>query len=424
MLNGYVMESSGKPVEGATVEVVGADDTGKFGRLDVAHTDADGRFETSRLRGTGFTLNFTSPEHFSTREQVRFLRPQQREQRVDVWLERAPLVRGRLILKDGSPAKVADHLVVLRDPRDPDSKIAIIVAFNDPCSFGSVGNRSDGRVVERDDVYEIRLQTKRLRYVAITFKGQALGCGLLAGDHATEGPDIVVDWAKAPKPEPRGNLTVVARSHDGKPLSSYSLRLERVISIRSMQSDSEVGVQSVDGRHFVEGLKQGIWRITVTAAGFEPAFTETEVKADPVENEVVLSAAPFAATVVGKVVESSGKPVGGARVFVFPKRLDAPVATWTGGQTVVRSDAEGSFRIRRARARDLHVDRGSRGLRAILRQGDCAAVRLTRDRPDGRRSRRRSGPRRSPRSVQPRRDGLFFRPPGRSRQRRRREAIR
>jgi hypothetical protein len=57
-----------------------------------------------------------------------------------------------------------------------------------------------GRVIERDDTYEIRLKAKPVRHVALAFKGEALGCERIDQSHLTEGPDIVVNWSRAPKP--------------------------------------------------------------------------------------------------------------------------------------------------------------------------------------------------------------------------------
>jgi hypothetical protein len=114
---------------------------------------------------------------------------------------------------------------------------------------------------------------------------------------------------------------------------------------RDRDPRSTFEVRSVDGRHRIEGLKQGVYRITASVPGFVSTTAHVEVKPDPVDNEVVLSVALLKSAITGRVVDASGDPIGGASVTAIPQRLDAHAAVALPGPTAVRSGPDGRFRI-------------------------------------------------------------------------------
>lgn len=363
---GYVTEPDGKPVAGAQVEVSGPGGSGPRGQLELVQTDANGRYESSRWPGDRFELTVSTPVHNDASKSVKNVSHGEVERRVDFQLERTRILRGRLLLADGSPAKVAEHIAPYLDPRDPDAKFQLIVAFEDPMARGGwvTTDRSHGQVNDRDDTYEVPMKGRMGRYVGLAFNRKVLGSAPIPGDKNSPGPDIVVDWSRLPRLVPRGNLVVFARSHaDAKPLTSYTLRIERMSAIPGERSASTFEVKSIDGRHFVERLKTGAYRLRVTATGFEPAGCETEVLADPVENEVVLRPAPMWGTISGAVLGPSGKPVIGAMVFVLPDPRDGdhPYGVGTLPQPA-RSDAEGRYSFERLQYASYRVLAEAEGL--------------------------------------------------------------
>lgn len=344
---GYVTEHDGKPVAGASVQVLGAGEQGPSSRLEMVQTDADGRYETSRWPGSGFTLVVSTSQHNDARKNVMNVSQGEVERRVDFQVERTRILRGRLVLADGSPAKVAEHIAPYLDPRDPDAHFQLTISHDNPLSRRGwlSSDRFAGEVNDRDDTYEVPLKGRNGIFVGLAFNRKVLGSASIPVDKNAPGPDIVVDWSLLPKLVPRGNLVVFVRSHaDGKPLTSYTLRVEKMEADPMKRSASTFEVKSVDGRHFVERLNVGMYRLGVTANGFEPAGIETEVLADPAENEVVLRPAPMWATISGTVLRASGKPVAGAVVFVLPDIRDSDRSLGTGTlPQPVRSSAEGAY---------------------------------------------------------------------------------
>jgi protocatechuate 3,4-dioxygenase beta subunit len=344
---GYVTEPDGKPVAGASVQVL---PRGEKSPLELVQTDADGRYETSRWPSRDFVLVVTTPIHIDASKPVQNVGPGELERRVDFQLERVRILRGRLLLADGSPAKVAEHIAPYLDPRDPDAKFQLIVAFEDPMARGGwvSTDRSHGQVNDRDDTYEVPMKGRMGRYVGIAFHRMVLGSAPIPGDKTAGGPDIVVDWSRIPPKAPLGNLVVFARSHtDAKPLTSYCLRIEKMEADPTKRSASQFEVKSVDGRHFQEGLLEGRYRIKVSALGFQSATTEYDVKADPAENEVVLRPAPAWAVIEGRVLGPAGTPIAGARVHRAIDQIDLDGGVWTWPDSSTLTDATGTFRFDR-----------------------------------------------------------------------------
>jgi hypothetical protein len=337
-LVGDVNDREGQPVVGARILL--------FGRggppAELAHTDTHGRFETPPLQGDGFTLLVRSARHYEKREHVRHVQPFEKERRVDMQLERAPVAHGKLVLADGSPAKVAEHAAKLADPHDPEAKPSVVATHYDP---RTPGPRVEGQILEAADAYEVVLNDKGLRYVALLFKNKVLGLAPL-GDSKAAAPDIVVDWSKAPKPVPRGTLEVAARSReDGTPLTSYRLRLAPAAARRGEAIATSFDVSSATGRRRVEGLEAGVYRITVSAFGFETTTITFEVKPDPDPNDAEVAVPAAWATVAGRVTDPSGKALDRARVLLLPKDLDVPAGHSPPPPATAFTNAEGAFRF-------------------------------------------------------------------------------
>jgi Carboxypeptidase regulatory-like domain len=357
---GYVTEPNGRPVPGAQVEVRGARTS-----LEKVTIAADGSYQTSRWPGIDFALTATSPEHYDDFRSARGVGPAELERRVDFQLVRAPKVTGRLVLADGSPAKVKENVDRLKDPDDPDWRFGLFASYADPRQGGRFAVPQDlgGRIVERDDTYELVIKVPRAGFIGVGLKRTLLGADSLPSDLSKPGPDIVIDWSVAPQPVKRGALVITVKSTaDSAPVTRYTLRVED-LGPEPDHARSSFDVKSADGRHRVERLREGPYRVSVAAQGFSPASKETDVVGGRDDNEVVVPMSPSLATIAGLVLGPVGKPVESALVWVtFGRKQDVPMPSLNVLPRAVRTDATGAFRLEGLQSGTYRVIADAEGL--------------------------------------------------------------
>jgi protocatechuate 3,4-dioxygenase beta subunit len=363
---GYVTEPDGRPIAGAQVEVTARQ------RLETVETDAEGRYETSHWPGADFALKATNYEHYDDSRSVRAVGPTELERHIDFQLVRARKVTGRLVLADGSPAKVQEHVSELKDPEDPDWRFGLFSSYYDPRERGRYvwPKNLGGRIVERDDTYELVIKSPKAAWIGIGMKSSLLGAAPIPSDLSAPGPDLVVDWSLAPKPVRRGALVVIVRSTaDSTPVTRYTLYVDGLGPEGSDRACSQFEVKTPDGRYLVERLREGRHRVSIAAPGFAPASKETEVVAGRDDNEVVVNLSPSLATITGLVLGPGGKPVQGALVSARPGNVMktvmkhvVPMPSTNFLREPVRTDSTGAFRFEGLQMGTYRVTADAEGL--------------------------------------------------------------
>jgi len=144
---------------------------------------------------------------------------------------------------------------------------------------------------------------------------------------------------------------------DGKPATAYSIRV--------VPEDAGNGarlferVSSADGAFRISGVSPGRYVITASGtSGFSEALSGIVVTAGT-ETSGILMTLSAAAAVRGKVLDSGGRPVGGARVSV----TGATPGVRTGGGSA-RADGDGAFRVTGLRPGTYRVTAMKDGLTA------------------------------------------------------------
>jgi RNA polymerase sigma factor (sigma-70 family) len=348
---GSVTNQDALPVALAKVRLTGFRESGQAQSFPFVQSDPSGGYRTETISGTQFHLSATAEGYYGAYARMRDLPAGTREHRVDLMLERAPHLRGRLVAPDGSPARVAEHLTDLFGKTGPTSaqRPALLVSFDDPRkdpNFRSLG-RGEGRLLAEQDAYELTPESKGIKHLSLWLGGDLIGLAqFVAPDVA---PDIVVDWSKASRPKARGSFEVRVRSgEDDAPVTKYSVRIQGPLDGPPLeQSDSGQVVEAVDGRFTFNEVLIGRYQLTVKASGFDDGLATHEVRPTPELSQVTVVLVPTSqsaatASITGVVKNRLGERVNGATVWIVPDRSER-----SGDIRRAETDAEGAFRVDR-----------------------------------------------------------------------------
>ncbi len=173
---------------------------------------------------------------------------------------------------------------------------------------------------------------------------------------------------------PARTIAVTALGPDGQPMRAFRCAAVRTddawLSPRVRQTFEAAATAAVDGevRAAVAGQRDGKVCVVATADG----MAMTCVPLDDGVDEVALQFAPEA-TLAGTVVDADGKPVAGAKLWVFhgADALGFEVA-WAYGQSADRFDARGGYAITDANGAFVvhHVRGGEQRLACLA--GNCS----------------------------------------------------
>ena len=358
---GRVTDRAMNPIKGAKVQPSGFKGPQQMGvQSNPVTTDDDGNYRTSSLPGGLFHVSATASGYYRGAQRVKDITPGERERRVDFVLETASVLRGKLVLADGSPARVSEHLKALFGKNleagvEPgfarggvgDQHPALVASSDDPRSdpnFRSVG-RMEGKVLEAEDRYELVPEWKGVKFLSLWLGRELLGVAEQSAQDVA--PDIVVDWSKARPPKGRGTVTLIVKSAaDRAPVTHYWVDIAGPVGAPLLdRGGSGHRVKAADGRYRFEPLVEAQYELSIKADGFADKKLTVDVVPDPASNEVVVelvpeSQSPAKAWVAGVVRDASGAAVNGATVWLVPEKAER-------ARDVRRAptNAEGAFRF-------------------------------------------------------------------------------
>jgi protocatechuate 3,4-dioxygenase beta subunit len=296
-VEGRVLSPSGRPVAGARVEVVEAEESRLFMMQASAETDGDGRY---RLDGVAPGTRTVQAEHKSYRRAVRDLEVRPGENTLDISLEGGSEVRGRVVDEGGAP--VPGARVMLREG---------MRSWDLPSGVSG----ADG---------------------GFTLEGVADGTYTLLGEKdgfaRDEGQEVVVAGSSVGGLEVKlgrgGAVTGQLLGLDFTELSQVQIRADGGMGGRT-------GTVRPDGSYRIENLAPGKRRIVASLPG-ATRQADGEVELEPGVSEVRLDldfGEGFALT--GRVLRN-GEPLPGEMVSINPS---GSPGRW--GET----DHEGRFRF-------------------------------------------------------------------------------
>jgi len=355
---GKVVDDRGRPVEGAEVKAYYSGALGQMiGRLRKTETDDKGSFRLERLPAGEFEVR---AEHDDWRpNKVSVNEPLTAGGRIEgliVELEAGASFTGEVRFPDGTPA--ANARVVAKV--DYSGQVGGLGTGVDPNDGGEERCDEAGR-------FEIRGVGKGAFHIEITLEtdsGPNAGSWGLrrSGMHASAEPLVLVL-------EPLNELVGKVVDEGGHPLANFDVRgvLEgsgAMFGIGAERKSDEVR-DSQDGRFELDGLREGVWQLRVTAEGYARSDLLEISIPQPEGAEPLVFVMQPAASVEGIVVDSLGQPVAGARVSVQLELAQRVQQQMEGGGSSAFSDGEGYFRLE-------GLDPGTAALEAI-REGFAAS---------------------------------------------------
>ena len=345
---GRVTDQNLGPVTLAKVRVNGFKDEHK--RLPFVQTDPSGNYRQEPATGTDFNVSVNAEGYYLGRARVKDLAPGVREHRVDISLERAPLLRGRLARRRLAGARIRAPEGSLWDGVEPAGPSSDRAA---PRRIRGSAQRSElpiprprrGPRAAGEDAYELTPESKGIKYLSLWLHNDLLGLAELKSPEVA--PDIVVDWSKVPPPKPRGSLEILVRSQsDRAPVTDYHVRIVGPRDAPMLeQSDSGQHSTASDGHVRFVQVVEGRYDVKITATGFDDLKTSVVLKSVPDVTEVVVDLVPIemspaTASVIGTVRGPNGAPINGATVWLVPERAER-----SGDAKRGETNAEGAFRF-------------------------------------------------------------------------------
>lgn len=364
VLAGRVVDvNGGAPVAGALVTVGG---WGGFGDGEVtsretAMTDGDGKFRLTRLAPARYKPTATAAGRYGQSAESVLLGLGETVEEIVIEMHAVSMVKGRVVLADGKTPCPRGRVVL----EDPSSKQRV-----------HHGADHDG-VVEVDAVlpgtYEVTVHCS----------------GQLAAD---EYPELVVVAGKDPPEQvwtvgAGGRMRGVVLAHDGTPVAGAQVSLEPVAS-GGWTDWQRVSTES-DGTFEADGLRGGRYNVSASADGEASAEEPVSVEVPEGGEATAEIRLVRGGSVVGAVVDESGKPVpqvmvharGGKRVSLEGNDSSQ---TLDDGTFQLEGLRPGAYRIIASRERwwggALRApgkgDDDEKGARVEVRAGGVARVRL------------------------------------------------
>lgn len=325
-IQGRVLDPDGSPLEGARI-VASGERSALFAAADddesAAHSGADGFFAfTDRQAGERVDLQVRMPG-FATGRLVGVEAPTPSP--VEIELERPSRVSGRVVDEAGRP--VANAQVGLR----------VLVRSGTRRHSGPGGSATSDEegafVIEGVDPGEATLTTAADGYVAHRLTSLAVEPGKDL-NHVR----IVL--------EPGATLSGSVTGPSGQPVASADLRV-MLTEDALATSARHYGRTDGEGRYRLEGLPPGRRSLSAYHEDYEPVTREVELEVG--DNRLIL-AFEGGAELSGRVVDTSGSPVGGAEVSLESEasgrwRGSRETATDSSGTFAIQGISEGSYSL-------------------------------------------------------------------------------
>jgi len=313
-VEGYVVDREGHPIAGASVQATESDAgfaVGEEGSSPAAITRADGFFRIEDRR-PGETIDLVaSRTGYAPAALPGVAVPA--EEPVRIVLQAASAVEGRTMDPDGQPLS---NVMVFVIPADPASVAAL----------GSAGLSQTGPATSKADG---SFRIENIAPGTIELHAMTLGRpqALLKNLEVQPGKDLTgVEIVVAPGAVVEGRVLTAS----GKPVAGAEVNV--------MDPDSTFGATSDgDGHYRLEGVSPGAHLIEAAHKSYPPARRQLTVRAG--DNALDLTLEEGGAQISGRVLDQSGAPLAGARVYLRREEW-RPIDPASG-----MSGADGSFTL-------------------------------------------------------------------------------
>jgi protocatechuate 3,4-dioxygenase beta subunit len=331
-LTGRVTDTAGNPVPGAKMHLEGL-----FAQLDgspspdslLATTDGDGRYTIPNIPPGNRRLNI-SAEGFANQLKGGLVFRGEDPLLMDVTLEIAEMICGRVIDKRGSPIQGARVLAI---------------------SFSNT-NRQCRDVVQSDQNGEFCLSSVAAGKYTIAVNA----AGYRAAHEnrvATGGSGLIIELTE------EGVVCGRVLAGEGAPPVPYKVQLRSTHEGTSVTSliGEEVILSNEDGTFCIECTTSGTYRVEAVAPGYAPSFSEEFRFTQGQPMSGVLVRLSQGGSIVGRTIDAKGNPIPRPHITthdnswsnsLFDKALGDQFPT-NVTQTAVTGDTQGRFDVARLR---------------------------------------------------------------------------
>ncbi len=211
--------------------------------------------------------------------------------------------------------------------------------------FSNVGREPTGGIKDTFLLDRLEPGTYRLTFSANEMEDKVVE------DVVAPTSDLVVELVYASKPALKGTV-IDAKS--GEPIRKFRARARKLQTLRGsnyVQKDQWTYIENERGDFSVETVGPGIYQVQAAADGYAPAWSR-EVSTDSTEPiQLLLSSG---ATIAGRVVDTEGRPVTGAKVIplsIAGGVMDTTKDTFTSEDGAVET-VDGKFKLQNLPAGD------------------------------------------------------------------------
>ncbi|HEX5719673.1 MAG TPA: carboxypeptidase-like regulatory domain-containing protein, partial [Thermoanaerobaculia bacterium] len=290
-VEGYVVDREGRPIAGAEVQVMEAD-AGFASFLEdpspAAVTAADGFFRVEDRR-EGETINLVAGRAGYAPAGLQGVEIPA-EEPVRIVLQAASAVEGKVVGPDGEPL----------------ANVMVFVMPADPMAIAAMGTSGMSQMMPATSSSNGSFRIENVSPGVIELHAMTLGRqqALLKNLEVQPGQDLTgLEVVLAPGAVVEGRVL----SASGKPVTGAEVNV--------MGSNQAFGATSDgDGRYRLEGVSPGVHIIEATHKSYLPARRQLAVRAG--DNTLDLTFEEGSARISGRVVDQSGAPVAGARVYL------------------------------------------------------------------------------------------------------------
>jgi uncharacterized GH25 family protein len=335
-LGGWARDKEGRPIEGAEVQVRGTIFWGIPGRAHLTtHTDALGAFTFEHVPPRAIVLT-ASHRGFLDSKPVNFeLGNLEVRSDLELILDHGNSISGVVRWPDGAPAEGA-KIKVNFDPN----------ALMGPAAMNGIrGGEGEATSTEDGSFTVGGLGKGPFEVTAIAEREIEEGREVPWRAHLTGvGPD-------EPEPlelrlDPPLVLSGRVENEAAEPITEFQIHLSSPGAVMWVPGESrDASCRDEEGRFRFDDFTEGIWNLTVSAAGYGPS-ARLEITLPQVEEEELVIVLQPAAAVEGIVVDPSGHPIAGATVTIETDQQTS-IARMQGSVEVqeTHSDEEGNFHL-------------------------------------------------------------------------------
>ena len=315
---GRVTDENDAPIAGEDVTFFGEREDGTSTHDVSAKTDAKGEYRTIPLTRRSFQGQVQRDGYKFASARTGTIKPEDRELRMDFKLERAPILRGRLVRAGGAKAGLG-AAIAERGLSRSEGNAGVYGSHDDPrtaANFLDIG-RDEGKVDLAADAWTLTPMGGVPKYVSL-WVGRSIVAA--AETNGATDVDLVVDLDRLPRPLPRGKLVIRPVDDDGKPVTADVINLDQ--RFQTARAFDRMGfLPDGAGGFFVDGLPVSTYVIEVGAPGFCPRTVEADLLPLPATTEVRVVLRKPTSSLAVRAKFSDGKPASAAKVYLLDESL-------------------------------------------------------------------------------------------------------